>query len=268
MIDPAAPRGKSPQYWATLDAVAQTLASYAIPLYVDRRGGYEQVGTGFIVHFANRHYFVTAGHVLDIQKDHPLFFYTGSREIRRLDGISRSTVHESGRRADMLDVGVVMLSNIASPPYPNVRKGAIEITMLAPGRPRYGSTYLLLGFPSTKNKFNRVTGEVASKGFAWEGRSAPPDTYQRIGISEKLHLAIAFDSRVGVRADGTSVVFPKPQGMSGAPIWQLYTDDDMGHACFVVTAIAHTHRKQHGAIVCTDVRVACDLIGILATDPY
>lgn len=267
-IDPAASNGMYLRYLAALDALSQTLVSYVIPLYIERRGIYEQVGTGFIVRFVSRHYLVTAAHVLDIQKESPLFVYTSPREIRRIDGISRSTVHEGGRQVDMLDVGVVKLSNSASPPYPGVRKVAMEINMLAPGLQRHAATYLLLGFPSTKNRLNRVTRDVVSKGFAWEGRSASPEIYQKIGISEEHHLALAFDRKVGLRADGSPVDFPKPQGMSGAPIWLLHRDEDMGLKEFVVTAIAHTHKERHGAIVCTDIRVACELIGVLATDPY
>ena len=131
--------------------------------------------------------------------------------------------------------------------------------------PRPGCDYLVVGFPTTKNTANPVAVELNARAYAYHGKSLDAEAYEAAGALQHDHVLVEFDQRLGFGTGGLQVRFPKPQGMSGAPVW-LYDarrplpSDAFG---FPVVAIATAHRKEGGFLEGTDVTVAIKMIGDL-----
>ena len=68
--------------------------------------------------------------------------------------------------------------------------------------------------------------------------------------------------------DGKQITFPKPNGMSGSPVWLIYDDEgpnDPVHTPVVGILIEHCPSKL--ALVATDIGFAVDMIRSRAATP-
>ena len=243
---------------------ANILSRYVIPVYQTRRKRPVQVGSGFIVRASHEHFFVTAGHVLDMRADGPLYFYSDVTQHRFLNGSARWTTFERSRQDDDLDVAVVRLSRQALPPYRSIGKFAVDLGSLTPGRLRDQAHYLVVGFPHSKNKPNPTVNHVESYAWGFYGASLPVETYEHAGVATASHILLKFDQKRGFDLGLSPIHMAKPQGMSGAPIWMIasehYKDPEEGP---VVVGVAISHRAALKAVQGTDVVVVYEMIAEL-----
>ena len=99
------------------------LAMFSIPLYVDKNGLPDQIGSGFFVQDGNDCYLVSAAHTFDRKG---LFYYSKPNQHRILTGsVFRNISPE-------IDVGVTKLANSNLPPYKEIGKHALDISFLKP----------------------------------------------------------------------------------------------------------------------------------------
>lgn len=105
-----------------LEKALTVLAHFPVPLYLDDDYGRPSLhGTGFFVKSGGAHFLVTAAHVLDTAHERGLFFYVDTGRIRRVTGVSTRSGHSAaGRAKDIIDIGVVRLTEDSVPPYPGV----------------------------------------------------------------------------------------------------------------------------------------------------
>ena len=125
-----------------IDEAAAVLAKFVVPIYVnDSKSRPSSCGTGFFVSVGERHFLVSAGHVLETLKTRPMFYYVAPDITRNLSGRLLLSRWQGDRESDPVDVGVLRLSNKGLPPYPEVNKFAIDVSYLRPGfLPRSGRT--------------------------------------------------------------------------------------------------------------------------------
>lgn len=252
-----------------LEQASEILTNYVVPIYFDDWNDRPvQEGTGFFVRVGNQHFFVTAAHVLDKRETTRLYYYIAPNVTRHLSDEDYLTTRGSAalRRADdPLDVAVVRLGQ-AVPPYREVQKLPFDIHQLMPrALPRGASDYIVVGFPETRNRPNHQRVDITARAYAYHNGSAHDDAYARLGLAPASHLLLKFDAHIGFKADGSKVQFPKPQGMSGSPIWRFQSEqqtpwDTYG---FPAVAIATAHLKNERMMQGTDISVAIDLIGRL-----
>ena len=250
-----------------LRRAADLLSHYVLPLYrTDQFDRPQQVGSGFIVRFDGQHYLVTAAHVLDLRHQGGLYFYAGKDSPTSISGRACQSGSGGSRDDDQIDVGVVQLdSSVPSPPYRNIAKMAVDAHELWPEQGnRFGNSYLLLGFPATKNVFRRADGVVIARAYAYLGESSDKLLYKRLSLSTEEHLLVKFDQRVGFDSAGRQIVFPKPHGMSGGPIFHYSSINSADFKfSFPIVGIATRHKAREKAIQGTDIAVAARLIGEL-----
>ena len=209
---------------------------------------------------------ITAAHVLDaFYATGSLYYYIGPRVTRRVVGRALMTPNPAGRNMDQQDIGVVELTGDALPPYADIEKLCVELHNLRPrAMPRESATYIVLGFPSTKNELHRVRRELVAKVYAFHGHAASEPVYEALQLTEPTHLLIKFDPKAGKGAENKPVHFPKPQGMSGGPVFRIpLVPDRETYKGFPVVAIAIAHQTAQKAIQCTDISVAIDIIGAM-----
>lgn len=252
------------EYFAQMIADAlEVLTNFSVPLYeTDEYGRPSLHGTGFFVKAGDSHYLVSAAHVLDTAMKSGLFFYTSPGTTRKLTGsvcLSSGAVH---RQLDMIDIGVLRLMEESVPPYPLVNKYAMALEYLrSEYLPRAGRSYVILGFPGTKSKVSRSDRTVLAAPYAYRCEPVPDDQYAAYGVAPETHVLLHLNLKVGYDPDGNHQHFPKPQGMSGAPIIVLYSDGPKDDArVFPVVAVGTTYRAKQKVLIGTDVRFVLEAI--------
>jgi len=247
-----------------ISKMATLLARHVLPLFLDDRHGKPQrCGSGFLVSAGTASYLISAAHVFDAVKGgHEPYFYIGSKTKRKLSGSARLTRAPAGRsrRSDKLDIGVLRLEGPGLPPYPAIEKYPLPIGALKPNAlPREGKQYLLVGFPGTQTSLNSARRQVTTKLYSYRNISYPAGEYQSIGVDVQSHIAVIFDRKKSLGADGNLRMFPDPAEMSGSPVWLLYDENGPNDPTQTpVVGVAIEHRANHRAIVATDIGLALD----------
>lgn len=247
--------------WPEIIAEAiDTLTSFCIPLYVDINDRPVLRGTGFFVNIETDCYLVSAAHVLDDALSHSMYFYSSPRQKRYLDGKIVRPKSADGRHNDRIDVGVVKLGSVGRPPFPEMRKFAMDLSYLKPCRvPRADRHYVIIGYPETKNRFRIVQRDILATPYAYRTDSLPDTEYKSHGVTPESHVLLPLNLRQGFDSDNRPVHFPKPQGMSGSPVFVLY-EEDSDSRVFPVVAVGIEYRKPHRALVATDVQFVLEAI--------
>ncbi len=245
-----------PDYWAVVQSVADLLTRFALPIYAEDDSGVpEQVGTGFLLHVQGRHFLVSAAHVLERHRSHPLFYYLSAKVIRTLDG---HMLMDSAK-----DVGVVALSKQNCVPHPSTEKVAVRLDHLGPNlRPRADYSYAVTGFPSSRNPTRRSKLEIHASAYAWIGEGQPNEGHARPEAADEDMLFIKFDRKKAFRDEDTRITFPMPNGMSGGPMWALFENVDSNPLDRLrLAAVATTHLNPEKQMMGTDIAVPLRMIG-------
>jgi len=254
-----------PQVLAELTSL---LSSFTFPLFADDdRGRPQQIGSSFIVRSGNEYYLVSAAHVLELLKTQTLYYYIGQAQTRKLTGKLMLSPWKGDRDKDPVDTGVLRLGHESHPPYPDLKKFAVDSSYLRPSdSPRDGKHYAIVGYPETMNRADLATKTVNAVAYAYRNHSLPEVEYEKHKLSPQEHIVLPLRPKKSFDPDGKHVHFPKPQGMSGSPIWLLFDDDatDLGRVCPIV-GVGTKFRKGVG-IIGTDVSVAMKMIALLSRE--
>jgi hypothetical protein len=195
-----------------------------------------------------------------VKEGHEPYFYIGPRTKRKLSGSTRLTrvPQGRGRRNDDLDIGVLRLEGPGLPPYPSVEKYPLPIGALKPGAlPREGKQYLVAGFPGTQTSLDSAKREITTTLYSYRNISHSAEKYPSIGVDLQSHIAVIFDRKRSLGPDGNHRMFPDPAEMSGSPVWLLYDQNGPNDPTQTpVVGVATEHRKEHRAIIATDISLA------------
>lgn len=116
--------------------------------------------------------------------------------------------------------------------------------------PRAGKKFAFVGYPSTKGKADRVALDVRSASYAYLSGAAPTETYGKLGLDPRFHIVLPFSKRGVVDLHGKLFNFPKPNGISGAPLWELQKPEAGGRK---VVGVMIEHRRQQGVLIAADI---------------
>ncbi len=242
-----------------MDEATDILSQCVVPLFSNVGEHPSQVGSGFFVRAGSVTFLVSAAHVLE--QGASLYYYVKPNEIANLSGVVRLSKWSGDRERDPVDVGVLKLTK-SVPPYPEVNKLALDVSYLRPGLvPRAGKVYSIIGFPATRSKVNRKSKQVSSTAYAFRNRSLPDNEYAALGADPITHVVLSMDLRDGVDSMGRQRTFPKPQGMSGSPIFMLLDEQPTVETrSFPIVGIGTKYRKSRRALIGTDVDIALAMI--------
>lgn len=242
---------------ATLDLLGsefvEDVGRYVVPIFADIDGAPVSMGTGFLLNTGQDHVLISAAHVLDRLTDLPHYFYVEQKVRRALNPpVLVSRLPPSGNRADdLVDVGVVFLRDEGLPPYRAVGKDSMPPNLITPyAMPRVGKKFAFVGYPSTKGKVDRVALDLRSSSYAYLSGAAPVRTYANLGLDPHYHIVLPFSKRGVVDLNAKSFNFPKPNGISGAPLWELQKPEAGGRK---VVGVMIEHRRQQGVFIATDI---------------
>jgi len=241
-----------------LDEAADVLSRFVVPLYVEKNGKPDQIGSGFFVRAGPTYFLVSAAHVLELGT--VLFYYVEPKVTVHLSGDRRLSKWVGDRERDPVDVGTLKL-NVALPPYPKVNKDAVDVSYLRSGLlPRSDKIYSIIGFPATQSR-SIPWREVESTVYALRNRSIADSDYARHGLTPERNVVLPMNLKEGVDSAGKQRTFPKPQGMSGSPIWMLLEEGPVvGERSFPIVGIGTKYRKSERVLIGTDVDIAVHMI--------
>lgn len=230
-----------------LSEAIQTLVKCVVPLYSDHRGAPAIAGSGFFVRHGSLDFLVSAAHVLDIFKKEQGYYYVTPSTTRKLSGRLITNAHVGrSRKDDLLDVGAILLEGPALPPYPAVAKFPIDSSLLlANHQVTSTSRYGFVGFPESRSSVRRSPRQISVEAHAYIGNSIPPDEYRKSRLDPSSHICLAFDNKRSFDLEGQPKKFPKPHGISGAPIFHLYDEENLtDEGAFTIAGVITTWRPQ------------------------
>ena len=129
-----------------------------------------------------------------------------------------------------------------------------------------GKEYVVIGFPVTQTKLDSNKKTVTVSSCAYRLSSFEDAAYPKLGLDADTHIALKFDQRNGTDLFGTNRNFPKPQGMSGSPIFVLYDESSSFKTLrtFPLVGVATTHKRGDKLIFGTDISYVTKAIEQLA----
>ena len=195
------------------------ISRFVIPLYVEYGGKPSLIGSGFFVELNEKLALVSAAHVLNqISATNPLFVYRRPDEVVQVTG--KRYLSNSGG----IDLGFVLTEGLSLPWEDVDRFACIEEYLFPHRTPRATRRYVIAGYPETKNRPNAGKQTIEAVIHAYHARSIDDRDYEPIGLDPKHVIALPLDRKRAFDLSGAKINFPKPNGMSGSPIWELFTD--------------------------------------------
>ncbi len=252
------------------------LGRFAIPLYAINRGDPSVRGSGFIIKIGDDYYLVTAKHVFD-QNWQPggVFISPGPNKFFPALGVQIHTGNTlTIEEDDQADVTVVHLaSKIPKPPYIFANANGEEMGHFVAidenvsamcVQPRTDCRYAVVGYPLSKNKITHARRYIQHNGYCHSDLSPGSAVYNRLGLDENKNILLKFDRKTGTGNLGDGVIFPEPLGMSGGPIFQIFTNPaNSADFEFSIAGILTSREPNDGLMQGTDISRVFQMIRML-----
>lgn len=247
----------------TLSVSQDIFCRHVIPIYEDNNKGQPELfGNALVVRHRGEVFLVSAKHVFEPLADHRnLYLYCTPRTKRHLSG--KLTWTRSETEPDPVDIAVLKLEGEGMPPYPEVNCVPLPSELLLPGNSkRDGKYYLAVGYPSSRSKIRQAEKIVKAEPYANFGPAISSARMKKLDLDPNVHIAIAFHRKRVFGVSGRIQSFPRPNGMSGSPLYLLYDDRHRVNASgvFKVSGILIEYRAKPEVLVATDIGVALRLM--------
>ena len=248
--------------WKLIDESASILAQFVVPLYrLDAKGRPSQIGSGFFIRVNSTFALISAAHVLRVLTHGPLFYYTTPTNLEQVVGkliLGRG----AGGAEDKIDVAAVFLENQRGPPYPDVQKYAVDMSYMRPNFvPREKKRYIIVGYPASGAHINPKKRTVQADARGYHADSIPDAKYSAHGLDPFTHVILPLDLKVSYDSEGNHQNVPKPQGMSGSPIWCLFDNEALDDSrVFPLVGVAIEYRKKDLVMVIADIAIIQELL--------
>ena len=199
---------------------------------------------------------------METLRNDELVVYTKPKEIQKLAGDLQLTSKVNDDAADPYDIGILKLPDRLAPPYTAGDKVPVDYSYLQScAGNRSGRSFAIIGYPASKSHLNPVDREIEAVTYAYRSTSAAPDKYEELGLNESDHIALLLDLKKGFDSAGKHRNFPKPQGMSGSPIWVVYEDEpNFENRVFPIVGVGTRYDRRRKVLFGTDIKVVSDMI--------
>ena len=126
---------------------------------------------------------------------------------------------------------------------------------------RYGA----IGYPASKTTLRHHPAEIRVAPYGHLATLAPQREYAAKGLRPESHLYLAFNRKKSVGLDGVGRSFPKPHGMSGSPVFELF-DEAKAHKgeTFPIAGVVTTWHPQEHRLLCASATALRELVEIAA----
>lgn len=178
--------------------------------------------TGVFLQIENAHYMITAAHVVDNHVDEIFIGYENS--FKKLGGelITNSLPDGLSRNKDNLDIAILKLDDESIAFVEKKFEFLQDVDIEIDHKQIHAPVYSVIGYPATKNKFNRVTKSLKSNPFIFTTEPANNETYTQLNHDISINVIVNYKkNRVYKNRSKNCVTGPDPFGISGSGLWFL-----------------------------------------------
>ena len=208
------------------------------------------VGSGVLAKFGNRHFVLTAAHVLD-ENQFSTMYFAGDDHLIELTGTKCfcSCSPTGVRKDDKYDVGFIELDDryvAQSSRYSFVSSMSIDSNDI----PHPRKFYSYIGFPHSKAAVIPTTREFKPKMYSYTSNPSEDAVYASLGFSKQTHLLVHFSRKKVIAHTEELFTFPEPWGMSGGGVWRLANLSKLNSQSFVpaLVGIAIEYHEKYEAL--------------------
>lgn len=204
------------------------IKSCTIPFYVMQNGGPVQYGSGVLLEIADKHFVLTAAHVMDICQKHESPTYVSSGNVG--DSLIQfedfqsylSSMPEGGSREDdPFDISVSEIPEVLAQNLLGSRR-FVRLADIDPrDKQRKGGWYFVFGYPSIQTVVNMDAAHVNSTGLAYGTVLYGDDRGDLRNDDRRVQIVIDFLKQGNTDDNQNLVIVPRPNGISGCGIWRL-----------------------------------------------
>lgn len=248
------------EHW--IEAIGTRAAAATNPLFrVERNGRRCCTASCVLLRIGPQVAVVTASHALETGRE---YYFGAHDQILPVAGEVRRTVRDEDASdpKDWIDLVVVLLPDEISEKIDSTLPITLhELDDLA--KPRHRPIYLAVGYPYTKQKPHRRTGEIAATPHRIALMRGPLRDYFDLGLDPIANLLLRFDKHRAYRK-GVAATSPDPKGMSGGSLWLL--PDDVSGVPRLAGFLTEWQKQRRKRLVATRAHVALQLLVELEPD--
>jgi hypothetical protein len=179
--------------------------------------------TGVFTIINNCHFLFTAAHVID-GVENEIFIGYEEHKVVKLGGewITKSLPQGKKREEDKIDVAILKLDNesieFVKNRYEFLQDNDIQVNHKIIEAPLYSA----IGFPASRNKFNKYKNELKSNPFIYITHPASNEIYYQLECNTFLNIIIHYDKQnVFNHKTNQYITGPNPWGISGGGLWYV-----------------------------------------------
>jgi hypothetical protein len=179
--------------------------------------------TGIFLTIDNNYFLITAAHVIE-NREEDIFVGYGNNNVVKLGGelIMNSLPDGLERDDDKIDIAIFRLNEetvgYVSKQYEFITYSDIQVNHEIKELPLYSA----IGFPASKNKFNKFKNELKSRPFIYTTMPAKIEVYKELGCEPFTNIIVHYDKDnvVDYKTKEHSVG-PDAFGISGGGLWYI-----------------------------------------------
>ena len=215
----------------------------------------EQIGTGVLIDYRGFMFLLTAGHVIDEQRNGDLMIPSGENIISGIDGSFSYYEPKPNRAADMMDFGYFKLDHSYACEVLKLFKPVNEYEMIITDNLSEYELFSFSGYPYRKSK--SWGGKIRTEMFSYGAFLSTPEQYAEHGCNIRHHIVANYDRKNSIDAfSGIKKVPPLPHGISGGGVFAWPTEiDEIPPRNRRLIAVAHTYKEKIGRFFATNVNV-------------
>jgi len=204
-----------------LRRATEFLERHVIPVFrIDERENPDIVGTGILAMLNNKHYLITAAHVLDVC-DTGVFLLQSGYEGKPLsnNAIVSSKKFGESRLDDQVDIGFVRLTEDEM--LKLGKDNFLDLNHVSGPSMKIGETlFIALGYPIRDQVRDHKNHMIETPITMFTTGPAKAEAYKFIGVDEKSHIVLKYNRRhIKTRKSVGSP--PDFRGMSGGGVWPI-----------------------------------------------
>lgn len=227
--------------------------NYTIQIFEKQNELIELLGTGILIKVKQRHFLLSAAHVLEIEKLKNIRIPLSLKEIGGLGKIkmlSASKDHVRSRDDDKIDLSIVELEKqIWSKLKATFKFLDVKDIELEHKIERDSLKYLVFGYPGIDTFHNELTSRIESKAFAYLTGVAKFEGYEKYGCDAINHIFLAYPKKLQkVTKANKHEKPPEPYGISGCGLWKL-TETEKSKFEISLVGIMIEFQNRHGRVL-------------------
>jgi len=234
--------------------LTERLQESVVPLFIDRDGQPDRIGSCVLVRLDSQFYAFTAAHVIRDAGSATLFAPSEGRG-GKLQPLPPCTAHlESSGGANDLDVGVLALAARRLGAFQHhafLGDAEIDQEDQPDDQDDLRSFYFVLGYSASRTQVKISKGErrIHQQSFRFSTQPVDAAEYLQERMSKSDHILLDFDHKE-IRVEGRRTSPPKLQGVSGGGIFQISRKAMRGP----LVAIATENRRRSRLILGTRIK--------------